>query len=276
MGFAIYSINYAIMKKSNQEKKMTCWNKKFGFTLAEVLITLGIIGIVCAMTIPTLYSNYCQRQWVAGLTKFASTLQNAVDLWKNDIGCISDAYTCIFQQSVTDNDLSAFNQISHFMNIVDTATATNTANWLPNDTLDYYGNVVTGVNFGKVSHTGSGNGVYLLKDGMTFSVDVNTTGFTITVDVNGAKLPNRVGKDTFPLVIGYRPGKDIYYFTYNMNYQLYNTNGLCGYKLSYITCDPDNIDPTVGNGASPTAYTMLHGQIPDFQKLSQTVSGFKP
>ena len=27
--------------------------KRFGFTLAEVLITLGIIGVVAAMTIPT-------------------------------------------------------------------------------------------------------------------------------------------------------------------------------------------------------------------------------
>lgn len=29
-----------------------------GFTLAEVLITLGIIGVVAAMTLPTLISNY--------------------------------------------------------------------------------------------------------------------------------------------------------------------------------------------------------------------------
>ncbi len=31
-----------------------CMKKLFGFTLAEVLITLGIIGVVAAMTIPTL------------------------------------------------------------------------------------------------------------------------------------------------------------------------------------------------------------------------------
>lgn len=31
---------------------------RFGFTLAEVLITLGIIGVVAAMTIPTLMVNY--------------------------------------------------------------------------------------------------------------------------------------------------------------------------------------------------------------------------
>lgn len=31
--------------------------KKLAFTLAEVLITLGIIGVVAAMTIPTLVTN---------------------------------------------------------------------------------------------------------------------------------------------------------------------------------------------------------------------------
>ena len=30
---------------------------RFGFTLAEVLITLGIIGVVAAMTIPNLIAN---------------------------------------------------------------------------------------------------------------------------------------------------------------------------------------------------------------------------
>ena len=36
--------------------------KHFGFTLAEVLITLGIIGIVAAMTIPSLNSKITKRQ----------------------------------------------------------------------------------------------------------------------------------------------------------------------------------------------------------------------
>lgn len=32
--------------------------KTKGFTLAEVLVTLGIIGVVSAMTVPTLMQNY--------------------------------------------------------------------------------------------------------------------------------------------------------------------------------------------------------------------------
>ena len=33
-------------------------NKKFGFTLAEIMITMGLIGVISALTIPTLAYNY--------------------------------------------------------------------------------------------------------------------------------------------------------------------------------------------------------------------------
>lgn len=44
-------------------------NKKAGFTLAEILITLGIIGVVAAMTIPTLIANTKSQQYRAQLKK---------------------------------------------------------------------------------------------------------------------------------------------------------------------------------------------------------------
>ena len=39
-------------------------NKRFGFTLSEVLVTLGIIGVVSAMTVPTLMNNYQRQAYV--------------------------------------------------------------------------------------------------------------------------------------------------------------------------------------------------------------------
>ena len=42
---------------------------KKGFTLAEVLITLGIIGVVAALTLPSLITNYRKKQTVAQLKK---------------------------------------------------------------------------------------------------------------------------------------------------------------------------------------------------------------
>ena len=56
------------------EKIMT---KRFGFTLAEVLITLGIIGVVAAMTIPTLIANTNGAKFRSQFKKTLSTLNQA-------------------------------------------------------------------------------------------------------------------------------------------------------------------------------------------------------
>ena len=52
--------------------------KKFAFTLAEVLITLGIIGIVAAMTIPTLIHNYKAKEMRTRLLRANSIIQNGI------------------------------------------------------------------------------------------------------------------------------------------------------------------------------------------------------
>lgn len=51
--------------------------KRFGFTLAEVLITLGIIGVVAAMTIPTLIANTNSARFRSQFKKTISTLSQA-------------------------------------------------------------------------------------------------------------------------------------------------------------------------------------------------------
>ena len=48
-----------------------------GFTLAEILITLGIIGVVAAITIPGLITNYQKRSTATQLKKAYSLLVNA-------------------------------------------------------------------------------------------------------------------------------------------------------------------------------------------------------
>ncbi|MBE7709855.1 MAG: prepilin-type N-terminal cleavage/methylation domain-containing protein, partial [Cyanobacteria bacterium SIG32] len=48
------------------------------FTLAEVLITLAIIGVVAAMTIPTLVANYQTRAWNTSATVFDRKLTEAL------------------------------------------------------------------------------------------------------------------------------------------------------------------------------------------------------
>lgn len=48
--------------------------KKTGFTLAEVLITLGIVGVVSAMTLPTLVANYQKQATVSKIKKFYTNI----------------------------------------------------------------------------------------------------------------------------------------------------------------------------------------------------------
>ena len=58
--------------------------KKFGFTLAEVLITLGIIGVVAALTAPALTKNTGQAKIGPSLAKFVNTFEVASEQLLND------------------------------------------------------------------------------------------------------------------------------------------------------------------------------------------------
>ena len=49
-----------------------------GFTLAEVLITLAIIGVVAAISIPSVISNSQQQEFKTGLRKAVSVLNSAI------------------------------------------------------------------------------------------------------------------------------------------------------------------------------------------------------
>ena len=57
-----------------------------GFTLAEVLITLGIIGVVAAITIPILIANTRSQQYRSTLKKTISTLSNAARMAQAQYG----------------------------------------------------------------------------------------------------------------------------------------------------------------------------------------------
>lgn len=58
--------------------------KKKGFTLSEVLITLGIIGVVAAITIPTLMTKIQEKQYQSQYKKIFSELNQAVRLLQGD------------------------------------------------------------------------------------------------------------------------------------------------------------------------------------------------
>ena len=65
-------------------------NKSFAFTLAEVLITLGIIGVVAAMTLPSLIAKHQEKQWVTAFLHTYSVLNNAYRMVQNENGTFED------------------------------------------------------------------------------------------------------------------------------------------------------------------------------------------
>lgn len=59
---------------------------KTAFTLAEVLITLGIIGVVAAITMPMLISNNNKKEVETRLQRIDSVLNSVIKLAENDYG----------------------------------------------------------------------------------------------------------------------------------------------------------------------------------------------
>ena len=253
------------------------WNnsRKIAFTLAEVLITLGIIGVVAAMTMPSLIQHHREKAMVTSLEKFVSTISQAVDLYKADNECVDSISTCVSYISKGDENCENFAPIAAKMNVIASVKNANksTADWLPDKAYNYYGEEQEGI-YGGVSKRNIGTCAYLLNDGTTFAVDINPTNFDIMVDVNGKKLPNRVGQDIFPLLIGAdanfvyagvtsgnsNKNKDVIFYPLGSDYNAFR--GLCSYYYSGGGCNPLNTDPTKEHGASPTAYVLMTKKLP--------------
>lgn len=78
--------------------------KKAAFTLAEVLITLGIIGVVAALTLPSLIQNYHEKQRVTQLKKAYSVMQNAFLMAQEEYGEVTDWGLTITNTGEKDDD----------------------------------------------------------------------------------------------------------------------------------------------------------------------------
>ncbi len=95
-----YSESRNDVKMARSRNKFGMTSKKAAFTLAEVLITLGIIGIIAAMTLPALMIKYKKTQTETKLQKFYSIMSQAVLRWETDEGLEPDQV----KFTVTTND----------------------------------------------------------------------------------------------------------------------------------------------------------------------------
>ena len=74
------------------------------FTLAEVLITLSILGIVAAISVPNIIQQYQKRLTITKLQKAYATLENAATNLAVNTGCVGRDFACTNLSSITDND----------------------------------------------------------------------------------------------------------------------------------------------------------------------------
>lgn len=84
---------------------MKNYSSRNGFTLAEVLITLGIIGVVAALTILTLVSKYKEKVLVSQVKQAHSQLINAIQLYVAKNNCTN--MLCLFDTKKTSDEVAA-------------------------------------------------------------------------------------------------------------------------------------------------------------------------
>lgn len=166
-----------------------CFNNiytKYAFTLAEVLITLVIIGVIAAITVPTLITKYQKEQTVTQLKRAYSILSQAIYKSVSENGPI-EGWIFSSESQVYNDYLKKY--------LV--------------DSKPYH----SGTNFGRYpfSYLNGNSGyfnystLFSLSDGTIYSLAVTDSGHNKTilihVDLNGLRKPNKMGKDIFSFTV---------------------------------------------------------------------------
>ena len=206
---------------SSQKRGGKASNRQAAFTLTEVLITLGIIGVVAALVLPNLIANYREKELAVKAKKSYSDIQNAISLAQQDNGNIGDN-SALFNYldgylKVTENFSKYFKgamfcknraQCENFYyDIAYAAPRYNSSGnlkvynpgvskiILSNGTVLHLSELIQNCNFVRKE-------TYYDKDGNSVDIDNNIQYCAIIhFDVNGAKQPNQFGKDVFSVIV---------------------------------------------------------------------------
>ena len=179
--------------------------KRPAFTLAEILITLGIIGVVAAMTMPVIIQNTRGKALQAQLKKAYSVLSQATQQFITDEAQIPNP------QNFADPENQFFKPLAKYFN--------GGSYCSKSDCQDIYDKIISSYkNYPKnnvLNGTGSmenclDDGFIMTNDAMLIVFDRGTCGvdrFLFTIDVNGYnKPPNALGHDFFVFEINPETG----------------------------------------------------------------------
>ena len=189
--------------------------KKNGFTLAEVLITLTIIGVVAMMTLPALMTNVAEQQAKTGIKKAINTLTEAAQMSEAisgfNFGSLKKDLTSIDANSPDTQTMTGLLMSRTAVDVGKSRLAGGdlsvSAKYMIDDD---HGSTIAKNNFNNAN-------IVFLRDGSallynpddTFTSEENSEtledglplGFTILYDINGTKGPNMLSncnKETDP------------------------------------------------------------------------------
>lgn len=240
---------------------MKIMNTSRGFTLAEVLITLGIIGVVAAMTMPALVGKYQEKQAVAAVKVAYSTFSQANLRVIQEYGSMDSLVEDTL--SPKENSRKAFREITKHIKKVKSCDKDKNCMGGPYKSLtgkvdpkswDDYSNIETGV----------------LANGITFYIlnyiRVETGQFygQIGIDINGNKKPNQMGVDFFHFDFG----KDGIVLPTGVNLSVYKKHGMPIDNQNpdeYYYCDLTDTS-NMYNGYGCTAWLLEHENMDYLRK----------
>lgn len=241
--------------------------KRTGFTLAEVLITLGIIGVVAAITIPILMQNAGERANIVAAKKTFSILSSAYTMAVKDNGTPDNwgLVSGVHAPSLT--------MIEPYLKVDKDCTAAGAKGCFPTGG-EYKGlgknsmaQVIDDNTLPSIRLTdGTMINAFIPFDGVhtpcntNYGIDANAPQSLqhicaeYRVDTNGAKKPNQYGKDTFVFYLttyGIVPSgmkADVYDFASSCNNTDFADGSRCAAwvvyndNMDYMHCDGINWD----------------------------------
>ena len=225
------TVNSFLIYFNNREVNILILKFRNGFSLTETLITLGIIGIIAALTLPTLISKYQEKVLVSLAQKNYSVVTNALNMYNADNDS-SGNYTALMNADKSDFEIAQ--DFAKYFNGAKLCIQNNkqTCNFSYKIKYTKARNNGQGENQFATMFPGKGN--FILPDGTyisirrettksgtcTFdwvSIEIDSNGNfkknddgsykevqhtsdrcgRIMVDTNGLKGPNRIGSDVF-------------------------------------------------------------------------------
>ena len=161
------------------------------FTLAEVLVTLGIIGVVSAMTVPSLMQNYQRQSYVTQLHKVYNELSQILVRYQNDKNALNLFEAGLNSTAAIQNMLTSYTKVIATCDTVVEPCFANSYKYQSGSTVtagSYTANIKA----------------YVLASGAAIRPIYSATTSKLAnfmVDINGPKGPNIVGRDLFFLYL---------------------------------------------------------------------------